>query len=393
MRAPILFASAAVLLTALAAPRPSSACAVFPSKAGGPPDLSVERVLIVFDPEGRKEHFVREVRFDRVSTRFAFIVPTPARPEVEKVDRSPFDTLASQYPFSPPPEVPSNAKSAPPEQRAGVSVLDVKRVGSFTAFVLAATDAAALEQWLGDNEITRPSNAEPWLAHFIKLSFYFTAFRYDPQSEGDPGITTESVRLSFETKEAYYPYFEPLRDGTAPARTLAVWTIAPAYMVPGALFAPKQGGTQWAVPWQEGSTYFVPRQTLGSELPGVASLLPLRGSLRIQTFEDRRASRNGVSDVLLAQEGTEVASGDFKERAEALIGSLTDVGHTGEDMFPLGDARLTVFEAHPIARGCACRVGAGAGDSESGTPASLLAATVALGALFRRRSAGRTAAA
>jgi hypothetical protein len=378
---------AALALATLAPPAPAAdACAVLPSNgAPAPPDLSEERVLLMFDRRTQTEHFVREVRFERVTTRFAFLVPTPSKPEVEKVAASPFDALASNYPFSPPEPAPLFAGSAKSASRdSAVEVHEVKRIGSFTAFVLSATDAAALDAWFAENDIARPPNAIQWLQHFVEKKFFMTAFRYEPPESAGGGMDAETVRLSFKTKDAYYPYVEPLRTGD-PIRRLTVWTIAAENLVPAALFAPKGAPLQWRVAWHEGGAYNAGRGALKEQLPGVAAFLPGDGSLRVQTFLDTRGSRNGVSDVVLANEGDSPRDQGFLARAGALLGSLDKPLHDGaNDPLPAGST-LDVFKVHPISRGCSCGLaGTGAGD---GLPSSIgaVAALAGLLAIRRRR--------
>src|ERR1043165_6357879 len=63
------------------------------------PSLAYEQTLIVYDAEKRREHFVREVVFSASRQPFGFVVPTPSRPEVAKVKKSPFAKLRDEFPF------------------------------------------------------------------------------------------------------------------------------------------------------------------------------------------------------------------------------------------------------------------------------------------------------
>ncbi len=378
-----LAAAVALASVALVAPR-AEACAVLPSNgAASAPDLSEERVLILFDRGTQTEHFVREVRFERVTTRFAFLVPTPAKPEVEKVEAAPFDALASKFPFSPPEPTPMFAGESKSARDRGVEVHEVKRIGSFTAFVLSATDAAALDRWFGENDIARPPNAVQWLQHFVEKKFFLTAFRYEPQEGASGEMDAETVRLSFRTRDAYYPYIEPLRTGQ-PARRLAVWTIAENNLVPAALFAPPGGPIRWSLAWSEGAAYNAGRGELGVLLPGVAAFLPGSGSLRVQTFADVRGNRNGMSDVVLAPEGDRPEDPDFRARAGALIGAFDRLLHQADSDPDADRSPLSVFEVHPLSRGCTCGL-AGGGSGPALPSLAALTAVAALVAARRRR--------
>src|SRR5262249_25597336 len=151
---------------------------------GGFPRLAQERVLIIQDGASGTEHFVREVRFDRAADTFGFVVPTPASPELAKVSSPPWAILEKAFPFEPPPQQPAThskgAKGARGlDSNAAVSVVSVQRIGSFTATVLTATDATALDKWLADNGVALPPGGKEWLAHYVGLKFFFTAFKYD----------------------------------------------------------------------------------------------------------------------------------------------------------------------------------------------------------------------
>lgn len=368
----------ALLATGSLGERPASACAIMPASLSDPPSMATERVLIVYDQPREFEHFIREVRFQRVKARFAFLVPTPSRPEIAKVEEEPFDWLADTYPFTPPPEPESSglfdgeSKSVAAAPTRGVEVLEAKRIGSFTAFVLAATDGEALDQWLKDNDISRPGNAVPWLQHFVDLRFYFTAFRYEPPSaDGDNTntMTSETVRLSFKSPAPYYPYLEPARGAVeAPERDLRVWTISQTKLLPVAQRAVPGRPVRWESAWEAGHTYDVEQASLAGQFPGLKTLLPTADSrLQIQTFEDSKSSRDGWGDVVLAREGQDPDDPTWRTRTAALTGTAP----------PHTDALRVAHSS----RGCACE--AGAQGSGPGGPFALVAA--ALLALARRR--------
>ncbi|MEZ4295241.1 MAG: DUF2330 domain-containing protein [Polyangiaceae bacterium] len=304
----------------------------------------------------------------------------------------PFDSLETFYPFQPPePQSRSleESKSVAMPTDTAVTVHEVKRIGSFTAFVLSATDAKALDQWFTENEIARPPNAVEWLAHFVDKKFFLTAFRYEPPEAAGGEIEAETVRLSFKTPDAYYPYIEPLRSDVGPNRHLAVWTVAESPLVPAALFAPKVGGVRWDHAWSEGMEYKVSRDQLARTLPGLSPLLPAPGSLVVQTFMDHRSNRNGVSDVIFANAGDDPGSPEFRARAAVLIGSLDKLLHTGAHTPDLEDSKPAVGQLYPMPlnRGCACDMAA-----SSSTPAfSGLAALAALAAVLHGRRRRRPA--
>ena len=106
-RATCLLGAAAIALgLAVAGPSLAEACGgMFRSPKIAPekrPSLSREKVLLIHDIEQGRQHFIREVAFRRATEPFGFVVPTPARPEVEAVKRTPFTNLRDAFPFNPP---------------------------------------------------------------------------------------------------------------------------------------------------------------------------------------------------------------------------------------------------------------------------------------------------
>lgn len=266
------------------------------------PAIQQEQVLLVYDRQKKLEHFVREVSFDAGNTEFGFIVPTPKKPEVAAAT-SPFKALREAYPFEP--KRPMHSKGAPGSRGYGaveggappVSVLSVQRVGKFTAFVLAATDASALEKWLSQNRFQVPPKSRAWLDHYVALGFFYVAFRYDaPKDEAERGLVSETVRISFSTPYPYYPYMEPLGSRSAGSRLLSLWFVSDAEMRPVAA-RQRLGMVQHWRPWSSGLRYEAPPD-LGAKLGKLAQLLP-KGKLVVQTYRDLKASRDGWGDVLL----------------------------------------------------------------------------------------------
>jgi hypothetical protein len=261
------------------------------------PSLAYEQTLIVYDADKRREHFVREVVFSASREPFGFVVPTPSRPEVAKVKQSPFATLRESFPFRwvNPERI---ARLASAGAGDSVEVLEVTRVGRFTAFVLSASDAAGLSSWLAQNGFVRTPEADAWLARYVKLGFFYVAMRYEPAARDRGKTTSETIRISFDSPLPYYPYVEPdARAGKAPARPrlLEIWLASTRDFVPVALRSGKQA--DWVRPFLDGSRYTSSkvRSTLAASVE--PALLPA-GQLRLQRFADQKRSRGGFGDVI-----------------------------------------------------------------------------------------------
>jgi hypothetical protein len=320
--------------------RPAQACGGFFSKKTSErrPSLSYEQALIVYDAAAEREHFVREVAFKEGTSPFGFVVPTPTRPEVRKVEHSPFNALREHFPFEPPKRVgPTPGAFGSGLGRlggghGGVTVLEVRKVGSFTAFVLAADDERGLANWLRDNGLVSTPEADVWLAHYVRMKFYYVAMRYDPPPSGGdaPGqagatvpLKAETIRISFATPIPYYPYFEPAGPGASP-RLLELWLATDAERTPVAAKT-ENGKTSWLSPFEPGMRYAqsgVTRGQLEEALdPELHKFLP-SGDLVVQGFQDQKSSRNGWGDALFAPVQHVELDAAKAARLEPLLGIL-----------------------------------------------------------------------
>lgn len=312
----LLHCGAVVLAGALAfvAAEPvADACGgFFSARALAPeqrPTLAREKVLIIHDAARGREHFIREVAFRKADQTFGFVVPTPTRPEVAAVAKNPFTRLRDAFPFERQTLGTVGIKGSGAGYGGGggggVEVLAVEKVGSFTAFTLAATDAEALAAWLKDNELTSTPETDRWLAHYVKMGFYYVAMRYDPppdaKSRKDRAIGAETIRISFDTPVAYYPYFEPEAPQSAKSpRLLEVWYAGSEPVVPVARLEEGDKPPRWVRPLKPGAKHGNARNRLKSALLDELEALLPEGELVVQTFQDQKRRRTGYQDILFA---------------------------------------------------------------------------------------------
>lgn len=343
-------------LAPLFAPEHAAACGAFFRESvpvARRPSLQHEQVLIVHDEAAGRQHFVRELAFVAGTEPFGFVVPTPARPEVAKVATSPFVKLRDAFPFEPPkPDTKARGGGIGLGDvggfgyggSSGVRVLEVKKVGSFTSFVIQATDEKGFSRWLETNKLTKPTENEAWLGHYVRLGFYFVALRYDPPPADDdanpfgvdPGrgqgtsfgapqksVKAETVRISFDSPLPYYPYHEPAPTPGAsrPPRLMELWLVTSEARQP--VGARTEGDrTKWLRPLREGHRQSSARAALegalGAELGG---LLP-KGELVVQTFQDQKRQRVGMGDLLFPTERRRELSPAEVSKLEPLLGLL-----------------------------------------------------------------------
>jgi hypothetical protein len=279
------------------------------------PSLALEQALLIYDQKSRREHFVREVAFRRATEPFGFVVPTPGRPDVAAIQKSPFRDLRQTFGFGSP-VVPGSrggdvraGTTGGGAASAGVTLLDVKNVGSFTAFVLAATDENALSSWLAQQRFVRSPETSDWLSRYVRLGFYFVAMRYEPKPEApgtklsEPGAAkSETMRISFDSPLPYYPYFEPDR-ATAPdeLRMLDLWVASDGAFEPVSLLE-RDGARHWVRPFRAGDRHERVQAKLASVIePELWRLLPA-GTITVTTYQDQKVSRRGFGDVLFVPE-------------------------------------------------------------------------------------------
>jgi hypothetical protein len=319
---------------AVAAPSLARACGGFFSRVRATPatapSLSHEQVLLLYDSASRKEHFIREVTFRNGTEPFGFVVPTPSRPEVAAVKQSPFPALrsiASTDDFPPAPTRRSDNKEGGTGARragSGVQVLEVSKVGSFTAFVLAASDARGFAEWLAQNGFQSSPSTDEWLAHYVRQNFFYVAMRYEAPREVTSAarVVAETVRISFATPVPYYPYLEPRPSGgrASPERLLDLWLVSTASWTP--ISARTAGSkTTWVRPFRPtrgSAARYQLEAALGDEL---RALLPT-GELKLQTFQDQKASREGFGDVLFAPVAPNALAAERLDELKPLLGSI-----------------------------------------------------------------------
>jgi hypothetical protein len=295
------------------------------------PTLAREKVLIVHDAARGREHFIREVAFRKADQKFGFVVPTPTRPEVATVAKNPFTRLRDQFPFERDGMMigygRGSAGAGYGGGGGGVEVLAVEKVGSFTAFTLAATDAEALAGWLKDNELTSTPETDRWLEHYVKMGFYYVAMRYDPppdaMSRKRGAIGAETIRISFDTPVAYYPYFEPEAPESAKSpRLLEVWYVGSEPVVPVARLEEGDKPPRWVRPLKPGKEHRSARKRLqGALLDELETLLP-EGDLVVQTFQDQKRRRTGYQDILFASATPRALAPEQQAALEPLLAVL-----------------------------------------------------------------------
>lgn len=318
--------------------RPARACGGFFTRSvltsERRPSLAYEQVLIVHDAAKNREHFIREVAFRKADESFGFVVPTPARPEVDKLAKSPFTALRTLFPFDPPTigigvgllgRGGGGGTGSGFGRGRGVEVLETTKVGSFTAFVLKADDDQALAGWLREHELQTTPESEAWLAHYVRLKFFYVAMRYDPpkrksSEDANAPLAAETIRISFDTPVPFYPYLEPTMERGNDPRVLDLWMVGTQAVTPVAV-RDQDGKREWIRPLRTGEHKDDARELLTGIEPSIDAALPA-GKLIVQTFQDQKRSRAGIGDILFAPTTKAELAADDRAALVPLLGIL-----------------------------------------------------------------------
>lgn len=406
-----LVALLAIVVALVSIPGVAAACGAF---AGPPapteaeliaklPYLTVEQVLVVWDKDTQMEDFVREARFAKSNQAFGFVVPTPTKPEVAAVKDPPWDRLHAKVPFQ---DMSlgggggDGTKGGPPMAAAAVpppvEVLSQTRIGSFTAFTLATTDAGAFDKWLKDNGFTMTKESKPWIEHYVRLKFFFVAFRYEPSDAGSDltgrgEMTSESVRIRFKTPNPYYPYMEPEHAAGAPkatTRRLDGWFVTKEPMVP--VVARPTSRPRFGRPWELG----MPAQRTSAELAtilgdGLKEIVPQSATpLSVQAFRDQKVSRSRYGDVLLVPQNAATFSQADIDSRRFLLGVIDPVviGEQDKEPVPEDAVSFAPISTSVPATNKPSTCSATPGPAPTGTGALLAFGVLGAALVFRRRA-------
>jgi hypothetical protein len=289
--------SGLALAVVLLASRDAFACAIAPPESEHV-RMEAEEALIVWDAKAGVEHFIRRAAFETASKDFGFLVPTPSKPTLAEADDAVFARLEEHTK----PEVVTKrsyevepggfllrSKSEAAAGLDGVNVLDVARVAGLDAVVLEADDASALGEWLKKHGYAFPDELLGWVEPYVKKHWKITAFKIARGADGG-AFGTRALRMSFETKEPFFPYREPATAGAprGPARMLRV-SIVSTERVDGSF---ESGGVfpgkaVWAGPLTNAQGLLA-----GAVAPG-----SLPTEARLTVIEDSSNPRPGHADV------------------------------------------------------------------------------------------------
>jgi hypothetical protein len=203
-----------LLITLLVFTPPANACGCgvyIPREGEG--SVVQERALIRWD--GQTEEIVMALGVQGQSSEAAWIMPVPAEATVQLGQAELFDALQEltkpkveqrygiEWPLTGGGSMALEGAvgGAPP-----VMLLKQQTLGPFEISTLAATDAAALSQWLADNGYSFPDGLTEVLRPYVEQEWFYIAARLTPGA-ADEALTGEldPLWITFPAGEIVYP--------------------------------------------------------------------------------------------------------------------------------------------------------------------------------------------
>lgn len=175
---------------------------------------------MIWNPETKVQHFIRQASFKSDGADLGFIVPTPAEPELAASGNDAFDALGEftkpevQYRQARRQATGCGCASESKSERKTtktVEVLQQKRVAGYDATVLEATSADDLAKWLAEHGYDFSPQIATWAEPYVADGWKFTALRVAKEEEQKdvPQVSAEALRITFKTDQPLFPYREP----------------------------------------------------------------------------------------------------------------------------------------------------------------------------------------
>ena len=201
----------------------SACCGVAP--IGQPVTFGDQSNIIVWNPETKTEHFIRNAFFDSKTKDFGFIAATPSVPELKEASSRSFDSLAALRPITG-----LQGCGAPPADAKGIyasagaiEVIQQVEVGKYHATTVRSDDSSAMATYLKSNGYAITDGSKEWIGFYTTKKWVFTAFKV---RQGTEGMTkTGVIRMSFRTDEPFNPYYVPV-ENSSDSGTLRLYFVS-----------------------------------------------------------------------------------------------------------------------------------------------------------------------
>jgi hypothetical protein len=172
-----------------------------------------DQKAVIFYDQGI-ENLILSVTYRGNAKDFAWIIPTPNQPEVEKSADSLFTKLDEitkpEVKFNNPLSSGFGSRTLEATDN-GVTVLETKSIDYFSVNVLEATDSDSLYNWLNDNGYNLPQAGKYITDEYINNKWFFTAIKINDErlstlteNQLNTGHATP-LMLKFKTDKIVYP--------------------------------------------------------------------------------------------------------------------------------------------------------------------------------------------
>ncbi len=263
--------------------------------------------VVVWEAARGVEHFVRNASFATKGKDLGFIAPTPTLPEIKEVDAQVFSTLASLEPREATGAM-DDVATASRAMPGAVTVVAEQDVAGYHAITLKATDAKALEDWMGKNGYPVAAFLKGWVAPYIEKGWYLTAFKVN-------GGETGPVRMSFKTDRPFNPYSVPAENGNGGRVPLQL------YFVSAGGETPRIGGKDaWREPTWSASLDEETSARVAQELRLKPEMMP-KGA-RVTAYVDQEFGTPGLDDLYFVRDDSALRAGVGAGIGVAIVGAL-----------------------------------------------------------------------
>ncbi|MEQ1935270.1 MAG: DUF2330 domain-containing protein [Fimbriimonadaceae bacterium] len=246
--------------------------------------------IIVWEPDTKTEHFIRNAKFESKAQDLGFIAPTPSIPKMEEVEREAFETLESlcdAYQAAGP--TPAGAMDEAAASK--VDVVQEVEVASYKAVTLKATDAKGLADWMTLHGFVSTPSIKTWTEFYIRKGWYLTAFKVNVN---DGRAETGLVKMSFKTDKPFNPYYVPADNVPSADRREGLVV----YFVSSGVYAPKGEHPSFRV-----SVAAPLRIEDLAKLKGELKLTALPRNATVTSFTDHTFPNGANDDLYFEQTG------------------------------------------------------------------------------------------
>lgn len=231
-----------ILSLLLLVPSKGDACCAA-GQPGSQVQIADQEILVVWDDVNKREHFIRQAKFDTTSENYGFLVPTPSQPELAEADAEVFNRLTKatnpvvktkynyHFGFMSDRRAFYNARKMDSMKSAKVDVLDRKRIAGYDAVVLKADDTDALGEWLENNGFDFRDEILDWVEPYIESQWIITAFKFVNTTPELMLKPTKAIRMSFDTDQPLFPYRVPTDNIGQYKNLLRVHFVGPKRVV------------------------------------------------------------------------------------------------------------------------------------------------------------------